>query len=117
MFRKLTVIAGFALALSAGMAHAEDTNYSFNIKNDSNYIISAFQTNDGDGWSTNWLNGDQVGAGETQALQFTQDGPCEIQVKVSWRTTDGGQTEGEPWNIDICKAHTVYFDGEKVTFD
>lgn len=115
MFRKLTLIAGLALAMSAGASQAE--NYSFNIKNTSSYIISAFQSNEGDGWSKNWLDGDQVGAGETQPLQFNQDGPCEVQIKVSWRTTDGGQTEGEPWNIDICKAKTVYFDGEKVTYD
>lgn len=50
-------------------------------------------------------------------MKFFRDGPCEVQVRVGWRTTDGGQTIGKPWNIDICDANTVYFHGNEVTYD
>ena len=116
MFRRISLIAATAMVMSAGSALA-DENLEFNIKNTSDYIISAFQSNEGSGWSKNWLDGDQVDAGETQALHFLNDGPCDVQGRVSWRTTDGGQEVGDPWNIDICKAHTVYFDGKQVTYD
>jgi hypothetical protein len=106
-----------ALSLFAGANAQAGNNVKFTIHNSSDYIISAFQTNDGDGWSTNWLGGDTVGAGENAPLEFTADGPCKIELRVSWRTTDGGQEVGEPWNIDICKATNVYFDGKKVTYE
>ena len=109
-----------ALALAATVfsvqAYAGE-NVAFKIHNQSKYIISAFQTNDGDGWSNNWLDGDQVGAGEAVDLKFVQDGPCKIQLRVAWRTTDGGQQVGDPWDIDICDAKDVYFDGKKVTYE
>ena len=65
----------------------------------------------------NWLGGNEVGPGEAMTLEFVKDGPCDIEVRVGWRTTDGGQEMGEPWQINICDAHTVYFDGEQVTYD
>jgi len=108
-----------ALALSATVLGANayaGNNVEFTIHNSSSYIISAFQTNDGDGWSNNWLGGDQVDAGEKADLKFVADGPCDIQLRVSWRTTDGGQQVGEPWDINICDAKDVFFDGKKVTY-
>ena len=114
VFGLLATAAGL---LANGPSMANGDNLSFMIHNDSHFIISAFQSNEGHGWSTNWLHGDQVGAGKSSNLQFLHDGPCKIQVRVSWRTTDGGQEVGDPWNIDICKAKNVYFDGHKVTFD
>ena len=104
------------VAVLVGVRANAGENVSFKIHNESDYIISAFQTNDGDGWSSNWLNGSTVGAGAAEDLEFTQDGPCEIKLRVSWRTTDGGQEVGDPWDIDICKAKDVYFDGKKVTY-
>src|SRR5438105_4871879 len=99
--RTMRKIAFGAMALAAtvfGASAYAGNNVSFTIHNTSGYIISSFQTNDGDGWSTNWLGGDQVGAGESAPLEFTADGPCKIQLRVSWRTTDGGQEVGDPWN-------------------
>ncbi|PSC06655.1 hypothetical protein SLNSH_02280 [Alsobacter soli] len=102
------------LALPSVTAQAD--NLSFTIKNTSKYIISSFQTNEGHGWSKNWLRG-EVGAGQSRSLEFLRDGPCDIEVRVGWRTTDGGQVIGDAWNIDICDAQTVYFDGRKVTYE
>ena len=114
---KLKLIGAAVAAIGAlACSSAFADNLKFKISNESKYIISSFQTNEGKGWSKNWLDGD-VDAGETMDMQFLKDGPCAIQVRVGWRTEDGGQEVGEPWNIDICKAHTVYFDGDKVTYD
>lgn len=102
------------VTLASSSAFAE--SLKFKIVNDSDYIISSFQSNEGDGWSKNWLRGD-VDGGKSVGMQFLRDGPCDVQVRVGWRTTDGGQEKGDPWNINICDAHTVYFDGHKVTYD
>lgn len=110
----VTAAMGALGALFATTAHAE--NLTFSIVNDSNYIISSFQANEGNGWSNNWLRG-ELRAGQKIGMKFLHDGPCDIQVRVGWRTTDGGQQISKPWNIDICDAHTVYFDGNKVTYD
>lgn len=114
------LILGLAVAgmsLVGANAYAAGKEFSFTIVNKSKYIISSFQVNEGDGWSNNALGGDQIDAGESSGIQFNHDGPCKIQVRVSWRTTDGGQEVGDPWNIDICDAKNVYFDGNKVTYD
>ena len=50
-------------------------------------------------------------------MEFTRDGPCQITFRVGWLTTDGTETLGDPWNIDICDAHNVYFDDNKATYD
>ena len=50
-------------------------------------------------------------------MQFTHDGPCDINFRVGWLTTSGGEEIGEPWQIDICNAHNVYFSDSKVTYD
>ena len=116
MLKHALRFALLAAGISASfIAHAE--NYKFTIHNSSPYVISSFQANEGDGWSANWLDGLQVDSGQSIPLQFLRDGPCDIQVRVGWRTTDGGQQVGEPWNIDICKAENVYFDGENVTYN
>jgi len=109
--------AAFLSALLTGPAAFADDNLKFTIHNDSDYIIASFQTNEGHGWSNNWLKGDEVHAGDSTALKFLRDGPCKIQVRVGWRTKDGGQEVSDPWNIDICDAKNVYFDGHKVTYD
>jgi hypothetical protein len=107
-----------AVAFFGGVKAYAGDNVSFKVHNSSKFIISAFQTNEGHGWSNNWLNGDQIDAGESTVLEFLHDGPCKIQLRVSWRTTDGGQEVGDPWNIDICKAQNVYIDNRgDVTYD
>ncbi|GGH11320.1 hypothetical protein GCM10007036_08280 [Alsobacter metallidurans] len=115
MNRLVVIAAAAALATLPGLP-ASAKSLTFTVKNTSKYIISSFQSNEGNGWSKNWIRSD-IGSGQSRALEFLQDGPCEIEVRVGWRTTDGGQQVGDAWEIDICEAHTVYFDGRKVTFD
>ena len=112
--RRMLGAAFLLVGIQGVSAHAGELK--FNIMNDSDYIISSFQVNEGNGWSNNWLRG-EVRAGQKIGMRFFRDGPCEVQVRVGWRTTDGGQTIGKPWNIDICDANTVYFHGNEVTYD
>lgn len=112
---KLMGVGIVAMATLAS-ASAYAGQLKFKIENSSNYIISSFQTNEGSGWSKNWLSG-EIHGGEATNMKFFEDGPCQVQVRVGWRTTDGGQEVGEPWNIDICDAKVVYFDGNKVTYE
>lgn len=111
-----TMLGAVSVAVGLVNLPVQAGELTFNIMNDSNYIISSFQVNEGDGWSKNWLRG-EVRAGQKVGMKFFRDGPCEVQVRVGWRTTDGGQTIGKPWNIDICDANTVYFHGNEVTYD
>ncbi len=111
----ILALAAAAFSVFAGQRAYAD-NYSFTIVNNSDYIISSFQINEGDGWSNNALDG-SVHAGKSVGIEFLHDGPCKIMVRVGWRTTDGGQEVGDPWKIDICEAKHVYFDGNQVTYD
>jgi hypothetical protein len=116
--RKL--IWGVLLALAVAAGGTKDSSAggwgNFAIHNQSNYIITGFYTDEGDGWSANWLR-EQIGAGDSAEMQFTRDGPCDINFRVGWLTTSGGEEMGEPWQIDICNAHNVYFSDSKVTYD
>ena len=116
--KKLVAAVLLSIAFLAGgrMDASAGAWGNFDIHNQSNYIITGFYTNEGDGWSANWLH-EQISAGESAAMAFTRDGPCEITFRVGWLTTDGQETLGDPWNIDICDAHNVYFDDDKATYD
>ena len=116
--RKLIWGALFALTLLlGGVADVSAGDWgNFTIHNQSDYIITGFYTDEGDGWSDNWLK-EQVGAGESAGMEFLHDGPCDINFRVGWLTTSGGETLGDPWHIDICNAKNVYFSADKVTYD
>jgi len=116
--KKLVAAVLLSIAFLAGGTMNVSANDwgKFMIHNQSNYIIVGFYTNEGDGWSSNWLE-EQVSAGESAEMQFTHQGPCQVQFRVGWLTTNNDETVGEPWNIDICEAHNVYFDDNKASYD
>jgi len=116
--KKLVAAVLLSIAFLAGGTMNVSANDwgKFMIHNQSNYIIVGFYTNEGDGWSSNWLE-EQVSAGESAEMQFTHQGPCQVQFRVGWLTTSNDETVGEPWNIDICEAHNVYFDDNKASYD
>lgn len=76
-----------------------------------------FYTNDGTGWSTNWLS-EPVGPGDTAELVFTKSsGRCQQTLRVGWRGKSGGEVKDDPIRIDICKASNVYLHDNDVSFD
>ncbi|HSY85147.1 MAG TPA: hypothetical protein VLA85_01150 [Verrucomicrobiae bacterium] len=116
--KKLIAAMLFSIALlTGGTINASANDWGkFTIHNQSNYIIVGFYTNEGDGWSSNWLQ-EQVTAGDSALMEFTHQGPCQVTFRVGWLTTTNEEQLGEPWNIDICDAHNVYFDDDKASYD
>jgi len=111
----------FALSLTiANSAYAQSTGASgiFTIYNntDSNTVIG-FYTNDGSGWSSNWLSEDLLPDEHAQA-QFSQDtGACEQTLQVGWLGSNGGEVLDDPIGIDICDASNVYLEDNDIFFD
>ena len=104
---------GLALAacLASSVVTAAPTGKSgeFTIHNDTNSnTVVGFYTNDGTGWSTNWLSR-SVAPGDTSKLEFTKDGAlCQQRLIVGWKGKNGGEVKDEPIRIDFCKASNVY---------
>ena len=105
-------LGGPALAQGTGA----DGYFEIHIDTDDNVVIG-FYTNDGDGWSSNWLDED-VGPGESAVAEFIADsGPCEQVLRVGWLANDGGEVVDDPISIDICDASNVYLGDNDITYD
>lgn len=103
-----------------GQAFAQGTgkNGVFTIHNetDSNTVVG-FYTNDGSGWSKNWMN-NNLGPGDTAKMEFSRPGgKCKQTLRVGWRAKGGGEVRDNPINIDICDASNVYLHDNKITYD
>jgi hypothetical protein len=113
------ILAAALLALSAPIAFAgTGSEGRFQIYNNtaSNTVVG-FYTNDGNGWSTNWLS-DDLAPGANAAAQFTDEsGACDQTLQIGWLGTDGGEVMDEPISIDICAASNVYVDDNEIYFD
>jgi len=84
-----------------------------------NNVVSGFYTSEDDGetWSTNWLD-IQVRPGESAEAKFhANSGPCEQVLQVGWVGDGGGEVLDEPIGIDICEASNVYLEDNDVSFD
>ena len=119
-FIQNTLFAG-ALALATTAAHPGTgaEGYFTIYNNTDNNIIVGFYTNDGSGWSDNWLGGDvAIEPGDGTEVEFIADtGQCEQTFAVGWLTNDGGETVDDPIDIDICDASNVYLDDNEIYYD
>lgn len=119
--RKLLAGAGLALALAAGAALAQGTGSEgyFEIYNDTaGNVVIGFYTNDGSGWSSNWLDGIEIMPGQSATAQFHgESGPCEQVFAVGWLGNDGGEVVDDPISIDICAASNVYLADNEIYYD
>ncbi len=80
-------------------------------------IVVGFYTNDGSGWSTNWLS-EQIQPGGHATATFTgETGPCEQTLQVGWLGQGGNEVLDDPIDIDICEASNVYLGDNDITFD
>ena len=118
---RLLAPAIFALfALFAPMASAQGTGSEghFQIYNntDGNTAIG-FYTNDGNGWSDNWLS-DVINPGKSATAEFTAEtGTCNQTLQVGWLGADNSEVLDEPISIDICAASNVYLEDNEIYFD
>lgn len=106
-----SLVSGTTLAQSGGQG-------IFNIYNDTtNNIVIGFYTNDGSGWSDNWLDSD-LDPGEAASAQFhAARGSCDQTFQVGWLGEGGSEVFDEPISIDICEASNVYLEDNEIYFD
>lgn len=116
---KIAQIGVLSMGLLAGQALAQTgASGVFTMHNDTtDYVVAGFYTNDGTGWSANWL-AENLGPGETAEAQFAATtGACEQTFQVGWLTADGGEVLDDPININICEASHVYLADNEIYFE
>ncbi|MES0811596.1 hypothetical protein ABLO27_19065 [Roseibium sp. SCPC15] len=85
--------------------------------NTSGNVVVGFYTNDGSGWSDNWLS-DILDPGESAQAEFTADsGNCDQTFQVGWLGENDEEVLDDPINIDICAASNVYLDDNEIYYD
>lgn len=109
-----------AAVFSVGSAAAQGTgkNGVFTVHNDTpGNTVVGFYTNDGAGWSTNWLS-EKLEPGDTTKMEFTKGGgACKQTLRVGWLSKSGGEVKDKPIGIDICQTTNVYLHDNEITFD
>jgi len=113
-----TAVFAAALALSGAVLAQSGATGAFAIHNNTGANTAVgFYTNDGSGWSDNWLSED-LAPGEVANAAFNADtGACAQTLQVGWLGADGGEVMDEPISIDICTASNVYLDDNEIYFD
>ena len=111
-------LAGAFGISAAALAEGTGKNGQFTIKNETaNNTVVGFYTNDGSGWSKNWLSSN-LKPGDERGMKFTKPGgKCKQTLRVGWLGKSGGEVKDDPINIDICDASNVYLRDNKVTYD
>jgi len=118
--KRIRFAAAAALVLAAGTAFAAGTGSQgyFQIYNNTEGNVAVgFYTNDGSGWSENWLAEDLM-PGESARAEFHADsGNCDQVFQIGWLGESGDEVMDEPISIDICEASNVYLDDNEIYYD
>lgn len=122
IMNKLTItsmLIGASLILSTAafsQSSGSEGRFSIHNKTDKNTVVG-FYTNDGSGWSTNWLS-EQLTPGQEATAQFdATTGGCDQILKVGWLGENGSEVLDEPISINICEASNVYVADNEIFFD
>lgn len=111
-----TLAASLLLATAAFAQSGSGGAFTIHNQTDNNVVVG-FYTNDGGGWSANWL-GDQLAPGQDASAEFTAEtGSCDQVFQVGWLGSDGGEVIDEPVSIDICAASNVYLADNEMYYD
>lgn len=120
MFLRLATTA-LALAITSTSVSAQGSGSEgvFQIYNDiAGNVVVGFYTNDGSGWSSNWLGGAQIMPGQNGSAEFTAvSGACDQVFMVGWLGQDGSEVLDDPISIDICDASNVYLGDNEIYYD
>lgn len=116
--KKAIVAAAFVMTTVAAAFAQSGSEGVFNIHNDTeSNVLVGFYTNDGSGWSANWLSED-LDPGFMASAEFTAEtGSCEQTFQAGWLGENGGEVMDEPHSIDICEASNVYLGDNEILFD
>jgi len=114
----VAALIGFSLSAITALAQETGSEGYFTIYNNTEgNVLVGFYTNDGSGWSENWLSEEMV-PGDSAAAEFTADtGNCDQVLQVGWLAESGDEVLDEPISIDICSASNVYLDDNEIYFD
>lgn len=101
------------------MAQGTGSEGYFDVHNDTgSNVLIGFYTNDGSGWSANWLEGELVPATVVTVEFLAETGSCEQVFRAGWLGEDGAsEVLDEPFTIDICEASNVYLGDNEIVFD
>lgn len=113
-----TVLSMAALA-APSLAGTGSEGYFTIYNNTEGNVVVGFYTNDGSGWSANWLSGAQIMPGVSAEARFhAETGACDQVFAVGWLGSDGAtEVIDDPIEIDICEASNVYLDDNEIYYD
>jgi len=117
---KSLAVAGFVTAsLFGAVAFAQSgSGGTFSIYNNTaGNVVVGFYTNDGNGWSSNWLSENMMPEQSASAEFFAETGSCDQLFQVGWLGGDGSEVMDEPISINICEATNVYLGDNEISFD
>lgn len=119
--KSMLYVALVSTIVASQLAWAQGTGAEgyFEIHNDTDSnVVVGFYTNDGSGWSTNWLS-DTLNPGERSVARFdAPSGSCEQTLRVGWQGEDQAQEVlDDPISIDICDSSNVYLGDNEITYD
>lgn len=114
--RAAIVCAAICAASGAWAQSGSEGVFTIHNETESN-VLTGFYTNDGSGWSSNWLSED-LDPGTAASAEFTAEtGSCEQTFQAGWLGDDGSEVMDEPHSIDICEASNVYLGDNEISFD
>jgi hypothetical protein len=107
-----------ALGTCAAYAAGTGSEGYFQIYNNTEGNVAVgFYTNDGSGWSENWL-AEELGPGVSARAEFDADtGNCDQTLQIGWLGENGDEVLDEPISIDICDASNVYLEDNEIYYD
>ncbi|MTH98394.1 hypothetical protein [Roseibium sp. RKSG952] len=116
-----TLVVSALMSLTAAgtaLAQASGSEGYFNIYNNtSGNVVVGFYTNDGSGWSDNWL-GSELPPGDSVEAEFIADsGSCDQVLQVGWLGENDEEILDDPISINICDASNVYLDDNEIYYD
>lgn len=105
------VMAVLCVLSLASQASARNQNV-FMMHNDSDWVITSFRTQEGnESFSTNWIKGDRLEPGDSFEMQFNEDGPCEVRIKV---TSKDGYVHD--YDVDFCRAREIFIENNNISY-